>query len=534
MRPRLLRRPAFPCTDDTRLRLARAVGVGDALLIDHNNVSIGRARVEDAVSSGRCFTMDVRDGILAADGDSADAADRVANLRRELEGRGYSVVVLRSGQPGRRHLFAAVQDPDLEYFEGRARKLGLDPRVFIRPPLTPHRLALPVTLEHPLDPEEALRRLEGVTSPIPRREVRPRRTTGRRASEDRVRAPRSPQVLIALLSEPVQDVVRSGPAGYRSRSEAIHAVLVQAASRGFTTDEVLDLMSDESLPITEKLMEMDSDKAEAWLLRDWERAQEFVADGVSNIAEYLRVLHGYPWPARGKLRMAYEGVLHVIIRSGQVAPHIAVRTLALVVGCGTAAAQSALAQLTELGLLYASKPTQVTHATQYLPLEQTDTLATTPPTDIMIADFMNRLRYPPGEDLWRQGALNHSARETFLLLLLEGEASACGLARKLPYHKRTVLGHLQRLSEAGFVEEGAAGWQVMGDAGVDFETSAVELHSHGKGRRYAQRFRTERKNFNEFVAKVRAEAAKASPRNGGQALAPAVTKRAVETIKSGE
>lgn len=485
--------------------LAQAVAAGDdALCIDGANKNEGWTTVTEAVQAGRCFAVNVRDGILAVDADMADAARLVDELRKILEAHGHEAVIVKSGQEGRRHLFAALNDPDLGRMEDEARSLGLDVRKVIRPPLAPHRLGLKPRLVHPLDPEEALKRLLRTSSTRRRAWVVSAPNTRQIGPQDSVRAPRCADDLLGLLSDKIAELVRSGQhaGSYQSRSEAIHAVLVMAAARGFTTEEVLQVMSEESFGITEKLLEMDEDAAEQWLLRDWDKAQQMVRDSLDRLSEYLKVLHGYDWPKSGKLRTTYEAVLHVMARSDVSAPYVSARTAALVIGCRPNTASGNLSKLVECGLLCREDARRVGHAPRYLPMERPDTHASTPPRDYLLDDFMNRLRYPPGEDVWRQQALGHTAREVFLSLLMQ-EADAMGLAANLSMHRKTADRHLEALEATGLVSQAGGAWAVNMDANVDFGGLAETLGSRGKQAQAKERAQIERQLYADYCRERR-------------------------------
>jgi len=139
---------------------------GNAMLIDADNRGEEWVPIPNAVQSGRAFFVDVRTDILATDADQPELAEATEQLAAELREAAIIPVIVASGRPGNRHLFASVGDPGLRgRFAARARELGLDVRRSIRPPLAPHRLDLQVALIDPPTAEEALEALRPIQTP---------------------------------------------------------------------------------------------------------------------------------------------------------------------------------------------------------------------------------------------------------------------------------------------------------------------------------------------------------------------------------
>ncbi len=145
-----------------RLALAKAVARPGARagLLNRDNGVDGWVPVVQAVRLHRAFTVEVSADVLAVDQDSELQAPALEALADQLRDVGVRPVVVESGRKGGLHLFAHFRDRRrLAEFQTRARQSGLDVRHAIRPPLTPHRLGLPVRMYDPLDPREALVRL---------------------------------------------------------------------------------------------------------------------------------------------------------------------------------------------------------------------------------------------------------------------------------------------------------------------------------------------------------------------------------------
>jgi hypothetical protein len=137
---------------------------GNALLLDKDNAADRWVRIEEAVASGRPFTVEARADILAIDLDQPDHIERLMVFAQELREAGLAPVLVRSGRPGHLHLWCCIRDRDrLRRFRDRAERLGLGVRGSMRPPLAPHRLGLPVSLLDPDNSAEALAALVPAT-----------------------------------------------------------------------------------------------------------------------------------------------------------------------------------------------------------------------------------------------------------------------------------------------------------------------------------------------------------------------------------
>ena len=148
---------------DLRLRFAKAIARPGtkALLISPDNSHDGWLSLPNAVASGRAYAVEVAEDVLAIDCDDSDRRHVVEPLATRCRNAGYRPVMLNSGQPGRIHLLTRVLDPvSREGMADFARQHRLDVRSCIRPPLSPHRLDLPLSFIAPTDPNDALIALE--------------------------------------------------------------------------------------------------------------------------------------------------------------------------------------------------------------------------------------------------------------------------------------------------------------------------------------------------------------------------------------
>jgi hypothetical protein len=136
---------------------------GNALRIDEGNHGLGWQPLEEAVASGQAFAVEVDPAILAIDADGKEMGRIARSFADSLPRRGIEPVLLASGRPGHRHIFARIPDrTTLQGVRDAAKAAGLDVRRPIRPPLSPHRLPdqYGPSLIRPTDPGAALRLLE--------------------------------------------------------------------------------------------------------------------------------------------------------------------------------------------------------------------------------------------------------------------------------------------------------------------------------------------------------------------------------------
>jgi len=206
--------PTHATGPDPNLILAFARRVvrpsGNALLLHEDNSADRWLPIGEAVASGRPFTVEVRDDILAIDLDEPDHVQQLMVFAQELREAGLAPVLVCSGQPGHVHLWCCVPDRDVfRRFRDRAKGLSLEVRRSMRPPLAPHRLGLPVSLLDPDNPAEALAALTPTNNCLP------------------------------PLRRWAQSMLRDGvfQSRYRSRSEMIQGLAASAMQSGWTQEQ---------------------------------------------------------------------------------------------------------------------------------------------------------------------------------------------------------------------------------------------------------------------------------------------------------
>src|SRR5439155_4132620 len=154
--------------------LAKAVAAPEskAVLLDANNRADGPPiPIEEAVATGRAFAVQLALHVLGTDLDDLALMAAFVEFSADLLAHGITPVIVASGRPDHRHLFAAVLSGELRaLLTARAAALGLKLTSSLRPPLTPHRLGWPVRLLRPAEPADAL----GALAPPTRRPLHPR------------------------------------------------------------------------------------------------------------------------------------------------------------------------------------------------------------------------------------------------------------------------------------------------------------------------------------------------------------------------
>ena len=201
--------------------------------------------LREAAASGSAFFVEVAKNMVAADFDKSGAQPAAELFALVLRLRGLQPLVLASGQRGRRHVFARVENAqwraELKDF---AKVLGADVRRDIRPPLSPHRLqgdpGLRVELLAPREPEEALAALTW------------QRTA--RAVSDRMW-----RVIVD----------GRGRSRYPSVSEYVMAAAVAVANLNWTVEDYLGLLTTEGTALAEAYRERaerrGEDATERWV-----------------------------------------------------------------------------------------------------------------------------------------------------------------------------------------------------------------------------------------------------------------------------
>lgn len=208
-----------------------------------NRAYPSKSTIETAWRSGRAFFIEVDQNVIAVD------YDNVANCRsQQFLFRTICNTVLHRDpvtiNSGRGiHQFIRLTDDELHlksHIEEEARCVGGDVRKTIRPPLSPHRLGLPVSFFHSYETiETATTRLGGIDSlPIQQK----------------------------LSSVPPALVQRlNGAFVYLDRSHEIADVMSELIREGISDDTIIQIFSQDNLKINQKIQEKTADQATKYI-----------------------------------------------------------------------------------------------------------------------------------------------------------------------------------------------------------------------------------------------------------------------------
>lgn len=470
---------------------------GNALLLNGNNTADRWTPVEEAVRSGRAFTVEVADDILAVDGDRPEFAGEVNRLAEELRRAGLDTVLVASGQPNRRHLFSRISDSDLlERCKQLARARGLDVRSSIRPPLSPHRLGLQVALLDPADPAEALAAL----------------------------TPQGP----APLSPRIAELLRVGDREGRysktgKRSSVVMAIVTGMVNSGWTLDEGFRALRDRAHRGGEKVQGRGKDAAWRYVAACWTKAKTLVArqPTIRDRAGALRVItevraaveaHRWKGIAGATNRRVMEAHLRIATETGKVAYGAAVRTVAEHAGCGLEGVVKGHARLRHQGWLkLVTGPRWREGKASVWSLriprgvtQPNNQISTTPEEsgyepeqsylprggderDCAVSDTPTA---SPDQDVWTRGALGGHAWRVWSHLDPQTSRSSRQIADRLGLKQPTVRRYLARLGRHGLAVHDLDRRWWRGEATP--EEVAVKLGVAGAGERQRRRHADQR------------------------------------------
>jgi hypothetical protein len=451
------------------LRLAEAVSRDvsqDVGLLDRDNRRTGAAPLTAALASGSAFYVEVAEHLLAIDADDVGAG--YFTLTETLADLDIETVEVASGGEGRRHLYVSLDvsvTSDLRAnLTAAVRRLGLDPRPTIRPPLSPHRLGRQVTLLAPTDVTEVLARLDRRATTA----EQVARLLARLPSEAPSVTPAAHIPALSALSEDILRLLREGDTDgrYASTSEAIWAVELAAANRGWPVGRVIDALS--GSPLWSQSSGIDRD-GEQYVEADYARALQRVADRPrTGTAEDVRLLIAQLMASADRYRFrsgfgsrpetlakAVQGMLDVAMKAGTIdGLNVSCHLLADHASMSSSAAARALSALQRQSVIEVTTKAQGEMATTYrLRLEHPCFALDVPvdeyrPVDVSLDAFRARGAVgAAGSRLLRLIASSHTATSEADLLALYGTRSDKALRRLL-----------YRLADAGLITQTEDGW----------------------------------------------------------------------------
>ena len=284
----------------------------------------------DLLSGGDVsFAIEIDPRLLAVDIDITDFAG-ITSLVQSLQGDGFNPVVFASGQPGRRHVWCLMDDPQaLDHYRSQiAGRSGWDDRQVIRPPGIPHRLGFqpeilwgadswdevsemltPNLADHPSE-QEMWSRHNAAMRAAQQHNTRAAQSQNRQIS-DPAKAERKLLVRTNGLSKRMRNLIATGNAAnarlcfrtgtrdhhnkcstlqhtgrvsgktcYSSTSEAVQAVLTAAVQCGWTLDRTRSELQAGNLwrqVLQSERGRRSEFSLEKWLTLSWSKAEEFVA-----------------------------------------------------------------------------------------------------------------------------------------------------------------------------------------------------------------------------------------------------------------
>jgi hypothetical protein len=257
-------RPPVEAVDaETLEMLAEAIAKpgSDALLIDKDNCPHGRMSIRGAARSGASFAIELADDMVGLDVDRREAVRWMRNsLMERLESLKIPMVVQNSGTPGHLHVFARVPEARLKReIEIAARFAGCNVWAGqrIRPPLSPHRLGLNVSMITPA------RVLEAVRALTPADEQKELARKKRRGASGR---------MFSLLRDGDCD------GRYQSRSEVVQALATMAVNQGYSQEWLLKVLLNPSNRAGEKIQRMGETEARRYVAQSYHKARAFVGN----------------------------------------------------------------------------------------------------------------------------------------------------------------------------------------------------------------------------------------------------------------
>ena len=301
---------------------------------------------------GRAFAVLFRRDLVVCDGDRADAAQAVQKLATELEKAGHASVVWASGRPGHRQIIFTVSSRR-EWVEWCrcARDLGLEPRTRSRPPLSPHRLALPVALLRPATVRETVEVLQ--------------------------QRPQSGSESHGGVSAATWRRIRHGDPTLPSGSEVVHRIAIGFVASGHDAEWAYRiLLKPENLggeALRKRLAQRGEVGARRWFFEYvWPPAEDWVAEhppisdptaARAAITAIKEEIDHHPWPsvvisqqprivrvAGSSVLRCLEGIIAIALKAGTIVPYVSTRHLADVAGFGsTQTARRAVQALAILG-----------------------------------------------------------------------------------------------------------------------------------------------------------------------------------------
>ena len=414
------------------------------LLDGDNHPCSGYRSLEQALASGQTFMGTVADDILAIDADTTPAVAALAHLADRLKSAGLDPILVASGRPDHQHLFARIRDADtLASYQDLARTMRLSLGHTIRPPLSPHRSGLPVSLVEPSDPAEALASLS------PKRPLPPR----------------------------IQALLRDG-VDHPHRSQEIQKVALAAYCRSWTCDEFIAAIL--GSPLAAEAVSKNRDP-HRYLRHCWGKAREYAASPTVNrdrdrdpgLASILAAMDATIWRKQAGVTDRHVLLAHVMIarQARSLQFQASVGQTAERAGISLPTVRASRKRLrwrgwltpvrisrtpTEAGTWRLHRPSSLRQ--QLTPFAQSKVRL--PPLGGCVEIGQRELTRPP-HDLWRwntrKGGLGKSSARVYAALPLAAD-QVPALATSLGVKPPAVWHHLRKLVKEGLVKKDHGVW----------------------------------------------------------------------------
>lgn len=463
-------------SEDILLELVRAVTAGrQGLRLYPDNRAAGWAPIAELVRDRSAFAVDVDVDVVALDADSPGAGLILEDFAELVRQHDAEPVVVASGRPGHRHMFARIPDPFRRAELVRAAKeLGLDVRRTIRPPLGPHRLGLEVHLVTPTTPAEAVRAL---SSPRPVR-LEDVRRLGHRAA----------RALIEGHAERAD----------RSRSGTVRSVALGAANAGWSAEHLYRALMIPTHRGGARVQELadraGSDAARRYVRGELDRARQYVrahplihdrGAALERIADIRAAADSRPECWHGMGGSTDRAVLEALLELGTISGNVtdlgaSVRTLAERAGIGLGTASRALRRLEAAGWVRARRRGGA-HGPGLYELSRPPDGGGTVLSALrgVCRDCSTSVRGALyAHDAFRWRALGKTAA-AYLDALCAHPRTVAELGEAFAVTERTVRRHLAHLEAAGLAVRTGGGWVRADDALDRLDGLAVELGTAG-------------------------------------------------------
>jgi hypothetical protein len=418
--------------------------------------------VVDLVAEGEPFMVVVPDDLLVLDADNPAQVAALQRIARELEVDEHRHVIVQSGRPGNRQLWARVGRGYRAQVEQRLRVMPREEQPsedrpdtrgcrMVRPPLSPHPAGYPVALEG-VGLAEAVSILQPMTA----------------------------VALVDRLGRTARDALEHGAANRStsdcSRSGVQFTILLGCVRAGMTFAETERLFSGPYAGTEghRRRVALSIKNARRKLHKDYQRAQAKLRDRVVvddpqsarvALANVKAHADAQTWAGRGRPhdRAVLDAHIALAARQGRIYGYYASHgQLAVTAGVSKNTVKRANARLIEEGWftrLAASTPEDAT-TWAFTPAVQVDPPFTAQRTRGGVIGGVKLAPTRYSDDIWRPVGLGHAAGYVASALTASRRSTA-ELTEILGYARgsaSTVRRHLRRLEAVGLAHRTAHGW----------------------------------------------------------------------------